>query len=154
MLLLSNQKILVAYYTRTNNTQKVAENIATKLNAELDRIFDINDYSGIIGFIRAGYEAISGNKTTITTTKDPSEYDLVIVCSPVWSGTVPPAIRSYFDKFNVPQSAFLFTCGSSKNNIKNLPLTTNSVRTIYKIETLDIKNNDFTNQIKEFIGML
>jgi len=152
--MLDNRNILVAYYTRTNNTEKVAKKLASKLKANLDQISDINDYSGILGFIKAGYSAYSKRTTNINTNEDPSDYDLVIICSPVWSGTIPPAIRTYCQEFDIPQSAWLLTCGNPNTTVKNLPLTTNSVRTIYKMDALKIKDNDFKDELKEFIAMM
>lgn len=152
--MLDDRNVLVAYYTRTNNTEKVAKKLVSKLKADIDQISDINDYSGILGFIKAGYSAYAKRTTQINTSKDPSEYDLVIICSPVWSGTIPPAIRTYCQEFDIPQSAWLLTCGNPNTTVKNLPLTTNSVRTIYKMDALKIKDDDFEDELKEFLAMM
>ncbi|MFP4457232.1 MAG: flavodoxin family protein [Clostridia bacterium] len=152
--MLGNKNILVSYYTRTNNTEKVANKLSKKLKADIDQIFDINDYSGIIGFIKAGYSAYTKRTTNINTNQDPSDYDLVIICSPVWSGTIPPAIRTYCQEFDIPQSAWLLTCGNPNTTVKNLPLTTNSVRTIYKMDALKIKDDNFEDELKEFLAMM
>jgi len=152
--MLDNKKVLVSFYTRTNKTEKVAKDLASRLKADIDQIIDIKDYSGIIGFIKAGFAAFSKRTTQIQTSKDPSKYDLVIICSPVWSGTIPPAIRTYCNDFEIPQSAWLFTCGDPKTTVKGLPLTTNSVRTIYKMDSLKIEKNEYQDELKEFISMI
>jgi len=152
--MLDNKNILVSFYTRTHKTEKVAKELAKKLKADIDQILDIKDYSGIIGFIKAGYAAFSKKTTNIQTSKDPGDYDLVIICSPVWSATIPPAIRTYCRDFEIPQSAWLFTCGDPKTTVKNLPITTNSVRTIYKMDSLKIEKDEYQDELREFIAMI
>jgi len=47
-------KTLVAYYSRTGNTKKVAVEIAKNLKADIDEIIDKKDRSGMIGWIIGG----------------------------------------------------------------------------------------------------
>ncbi len=46
--------------------------------------------------------------------KLPSDYDTIIVGTPVWAGHYAPAIRSYLDKFDFSGKnvGFFATCGS------------------------------------------
>jgi flavodoxin len=95
---------LITYYTRTGNTEKVAEKIAEKFDAEREKIIDKKKRTGIIGWIRAGYDAIKGNLTEIEPIKkDPDDYDLILLGTPVWAGRSTPAIKTYIannkDKF-------------------------------------------------------
>lgn len=105
-------KILVAYYSRTGNTRKASQIIANTLNADVDEIMDKKSRKGILGFLRAGYDATRGNTTEITYTKDPENYDIVIIGSPVWNGRVTPAVRTYLirNKEKMKKAAFFITC--------------------------------------------
>ena len=51
--------VLVAYYSRTNITKKVAEEIAEKLNADIEEINPKVNYKGKIGYVRGGKDALS-----------------------------------------------------------------------------------------------
>jgi len=99
-----NMNCLIAYYTRTGNTEKVAKKIAEKFDADLEKIIDMKKRTGIIGWIRAGYDAIKENLTEIEPIKkDPHNYDLVVLGTPIWAGRATPAIKTYVkstkDKF-------------------------------------------------------
>ena len=76
-------KILVAYYSRNGHTKKVAEIIADTLNADIDEIKDKKSRKGIIGFLIAGYDATRGKATDINFSKNPADYDVVILGGPV-----------------------------------------------------------------------
>lgn len=96
---------LIAFYTRTGNTKKVAEMIAERLNSEIEQIVDTTKRGGLWGWLKSGYHATMKKMTEIEElNKDPSSYDLVILGSPVWNKRMTPAIRTYItnnkDKFN------------------------------------------------------
>lgn len=96
----SAKKILVVYYSRTGNTKVVAEEIASMLNADVEQIVDMKDRSGKLGAIGAGKDATFKNETEILTTKkNPADYDLVVLSTPVWSWNVTPALRTYINKY-------------------------------------------------------
>ncbi len=88
-------KILIAYYSRTEHTKQVAEQIAKILEADLDEIKDEKSRKGIKGFLVGGHDALKKKATKIKFTQDPADYDLVILGTPVWVGTATPAIRTY-----------------------------------------------------------
>ncbi|MBP1912836.1 flavodoxin family protein [Thermococcus stetteri] len=105
-------KTLVVFYSRSGTTKRVAEELAKALNADVDEVIDKKSRRGIIGFLRAGYDATRGKTTEIEFTKDPSNYDLVIVGIPVWNGRVTPAIRTYLlrNRGRIKGAVFFATC--------------------------------------------
>ena len=89
-------KTLVVYYSRTGNTRQLAKSVAAALNADIERVVDLKPRKGILGCIGAAFDALLGRTTRLKKTeKKPSDYDLVVFGTPVWAGTVAPAIRSY-----------------------------------------------------------
>lgn len=88
-------KILIAYFSKTGNTKRVAIDLAKKLNAETDEIIDLQERQ----FLNKGRDAAKGLLTKIKTTKNPSDYDLVIIGSPVWAFNSTPATRTYITNF-------------------------------------------------------
>lgn len=73
----------------------MGELIAQKLHADIDEIIDQKNRKGFLGFIFGGRDAMKENLTEITVTKNPADYDLVIIGTPVWAGSSTPAFRTY-----------------------------------------------------------
>jgi flavodoxin len=92
-------KILVVYFSRTGVTEKISELIAVALNADKEKLVDKKDRSGTWGYLVAGKDAGFGNETEIEPVKhNPSDYDLVIIGTPIWAWSMTPAIRTYINQ--------------------------------------------------------
>lgn len=92
----SGKKVLVVYTSQGSNTRRVAEDVAALLGAEVERVVDRKKRSGFFGFFSAGGDALSRKLTDIEpTVKDPADYDLVVLGTPVWAGNITPAMRTY-----------------------------------------------------------
>ena len=89
-------KSLVAYYSRTNVTKKLAENIAGKTDADIEEIIPKVNYQGKIGYARGGKDAIQEKIIDLKDLKhDPADYDMVYIGGPVWAGKASNPIISY-----------------------------------------------------------
>lgn len=113
---LKSTKILMVYYSRTGTTKQVATELAVMLGADTEEITDTKNRRGFFGYLGGGRDA-SGKKTTVIRPlqKDPAEYDLVVLATPVWAWTVTPAMRTYLmqTKGKIRKAAFLCTMGGS-----------------------------------------
>ncbi len=137
-------KALVAFYSRTGNTKRVGEEIARCLIAEIDEIIDRKERKGIKGLLGSGKDAIFKNPTEIETKKNPEEYELVIIGSPVWAGRLVPAVRTYLSRNKFKNTAFFCTysnqTGKSFEEMENLskkPVGTLGVRDKYIEESIE-----------------
>lgn len=93
---------LVVFYSRTGKTEFVAEEIAEQLDSDVEIIIDKKNRDGIMRWIEAGVEAIIEAETEIEPTQhSPSNYDLIVLGSPVWSGRISPAIRTYLNNHDL-----------------------------------------------------
>lgn len=137
-------KKLVVYYSSTGNTRKVAEDIASKLDCDIDIIVDKNNVG----------ENVKEKFIEIDYKKAPSKYDMVIIGTPVWAFNIPPAIRTYLDKNSFNKVAFFSTCGLIKGFVfsmmkkysKNKPLAKMCLR------QSELKKTDKTSKkINKFI---
>lgn len=90
--------VLVVFYTRTENCRKIAEQISTKLNCDIDEIIDSKKWKGIFGFMVAGFNAVFERETRISYKRNPQNYDVVVIVSPIWASKAPPAIRTYINE--------------------------------------------------------
>jgi hypothetical protein len=106
--------VLVAYYSRSGHTKRLARAIATALDADLEEIHDPTDRSGLLGYLRSGLEAYAGVLAGVEhPRRDPTDYDVVVVGTPVWSMSVSTPVRTYLwhERERLPQVAFAATLG-------------------------------------------
>jgi len=106
-----SKKILVAFYSRSGHTEKAANIIAKYFNVEMDKIEDKKSRKGIIGFLKAGYDATFEKTTNINYSKNPADYDIVILGGPIWNGRITPAVRTYLlkNRDNIKKAVFFAT---------------------------------------------
>lgn len=110
----SNHKVLVVYYSRTGSTRKIAQDIAKQMDADLEEISDQKKRTGLLGFVLGGRDAMTKKETCISgMRKNPAEYDLVILGSPIWGGNITPALRTYINQYgdSIRSTAFFFSSG-------------------------------------------
>ena len=89
-------KVLVVYYSRTGHTQLVAEKLAKKFNADLERLIDKKKRVGFIEFLAAAKDAVSRKTTVIDLLKHtPKDYEIILIGGPSWNGHVTPAVRTF-----------------------------------------------------------
>ncbi|MBN1357891.1 NAD(P)H-dependent oxidoreductase [Candidatus Bathyarchaeota archaeon] len=94
-------KTLVVYYSRTGKTKFVAEKVATALKADIEEVVDMKNRNGRFGFLKSGYDATRGNETEIKETQNsPSNFDLVVIGTPVWNSRPASAISTYLKRNN------------------------------------------------------
>jgi len=92
-------KTLVVYYSRTGKTRFVAEKVAAELKADIEEVVDLKNRSGRFGFLKAGYDATRGNETeTGETQKLPSDFNLIVVGTPVWNSRPASAVSTYLKR--------------------------------------------------------
>jgi len=93
-------KILVTYYSQTSNTKAVAEEIAKKLDADIEEIVAVNPYDGDFNAtIERGLKELEqGILPEIKPiAADISKYDVVFIGFPVWFGTYAPPISTFLE---------------------------------------------------------
>ena len=107
---------LVAYYSRTGSNKTVAEAIAEKLGAETDEIVDLTKRGGVIGWLKSGRAAMKGSDTQVESSKDPAQYDTIVIGGPIWAGHLTPAIRTYVRDRDLAgkRLAFFFVSGKGE----------------------------------------
>src|SRR5512139_1438036 len=89
-------KTLVAYHTRTAFTRRVAEAIARRVPADLDEISVTRERSGPVGYARCALEAMAEVPTSIQLPeRNPADYDLVVIGTPVWFWSLSSPMRAY-----------------------------------------------------------
>lgn len=109
-------KTLIVFYSRTGTTRKVAEKLAEIIGEETEEIIDAKNRSGAKGYLLAGRDAMRKRLTELKAVgKNPAEYDLVIIGTPIWAWTVSAPVRTFLEKYkdNLNRVAFFCTMGGS-----------------------------------------
>jgi flavodoxin len=109
-------KILVVYYSRSGNTKKIADALATKLPADKKRVKDYKKRSGTIEMLCTLYQVLLAKPSHIKRLKvDMSQYDLIILGTPVWMMRLASPMRALInsEKYSLKKIAFFCTENSS-----------------------------------------
>ena len=88
----------VVYFTRTNVSKRVAQKIAEKLSCPIVQITDHKNWSGLFGYIKAGFYSTINKDVKIELLGDPGQPDVYIVVTPLWAGGIAPAGKAFLKK--------------------------------------------------------
>ncbi len=107
---------LVVYYSLTGNTARVATDLAAKLDADLESIRDRGHGVGFWAALKAGYDAMKDRPARIDPLqRDPADYALTLIGTPVWGWKMTPAVRAYLQQTagRLHDVAFFVTSGNT-----------------------------------------
>lgn len=105
------KRILVVYHSRTGYTRRVALDLAERLGADLDVIRIVQPMHGPVGYAMCAVEALAGLAPALRRqAKDPADYDLVVVGTPVWFWSLASPVRSWLESFSRRGRRFAFFC--------------------------------------------
>lgn len=109
-------KILVVFYSRTENTARLAQKISDLLGADSDRIVSKASYDGWLGYWRGAFHSLNDERVAIEDAKlSPASYDVVTVGGPVWGGRIASPVRTYLRQHGADfkSAAFFVTQGGA-----------------------------------------
>jgi len=147
-------KTLIVYYSRYGNTKKIAHAISKNFHSNIEEIQDMKDRSKLVNwFMSASNEELKTPTKIKTPEKNPSDYNLVIIGTPIWDG-ITPAIKEYLKmyKSKFKKVAFFSTFGASADDafykmekiINKKPIATLGV------QDRQITKKEYKNRVKEF----
>ena len=108
-----NGKILVAYFSHSGNTKKIAEEIQSKTGGELFEIKTVNAYSDDYDTVldEAKKELNDNARPELSdSVKDMAQYQTVIIGYPIWWGDMPMAVYSFLDEYDLSGKTVLPFC--------------------------------------------
>ena len=120
-------KVLVLYYSQTSNTKTVAQEIATRLDADIEKISLVEPYDtafqATIDRCKADRE--KGILPEIKPLKaNIADYDWIFIGYPIWFGTYSPPIASLLDKIDLSGKFVVPFCtfgsGGLESSVKDL----------------------------------
>jgi flavodoxin len=123
-------KALVVYYSLSGSNEALARLIAERLGADIEGIAG-GSLEGL-GMPLTAMKSFLKIKSGVPPLKhDPVAYDLVVLASPVYAGSIPSQVRGFLDKYkkDFKAVAFASVSGSGSN-----PKAREDVRKIVKKE--------------------
>ena len=109
-------RYLVAYYSWTGQTEKVANLIAETLSADVEHIKDITARGGPLAFPAAVLASVLKRSPPILqATKAIADYEVVLLGCPVWASNMATPMRTFImrENPNIKQVALFCTLGGS-----------------------------------------
>jgi len=94
--------------------------IADALGADKEEIKELNGRGGPLGLLRLGREASERKPAQVKPLQaNPADYDLIVVGTPVWAGTVSSPVRGFLDRYKeeLHRVAFFCTLGGDNPNM-------------------------------------
>ncbi len=151
-------KILITYYSRTGMNESICKTLQSKLECEIESIIDTKNRKGLWGFITGGFDAAFRVKPKIKPIeKDPANFDLIIIATPIWAGVMAPAIRTYvFDnKIKFKKVAFVSVSGNGADNLKAVTdfenLSNQKVIACLLLSEKEVKQRIQQEKLKDFV---
>ena len=94
-------KTLCLYFTRTNTTKEIMENVARILGADVAEYTDGKDRSGFFGYVGACFATLNNtiSKVSIKGEVDLTSYDRVLIGMPVWAEGPCAIGRAFIKKY-------------------------------------------------------
>lgn len=102
-------KILVAYYSGTGSNRYLAERFAKSLEADIEEIKPSIGFRPWLMFLSM-LDLPSGIKSMLS---QPSDYDAVVLCGPIWMGKLISPLRGFIKKLSpvIKTLYFAASCG-------------------------------------------
>ena len=121
------QKVLVLYYSQTSNTKVVAEEIASKLGADIEEIVPVEPYDGdfqatIARCMKEREEEVIPEIHPIQA--DLSAYNIIFLGYPIWFGTYAPPVNAFLNQVDLSGKKVVPFCtfgsGGLESSVKEL----------------------------------
>ncbi len=115
----SGEKILIAYFTRSGNTEKLADMIAdktggTKFRIETETAYP-QDYDAVLE--QASEEKEQNARPLLKTrVEDMSDYATVFLGYPIWFGDTPMAIHTFLESYDFNGKKIIPFCTSGSSS--------------------------------------
>ena len=118
------ENVLVAYFSATGNTEKIANHIQTILDADLYEIvpdvpYTSEDLNYSNSTCRANQEQNdpSARPAIASTLENPEDYDVVFLGYPIWWGQAPKIISTFLGSYDFGESTIVPFCTSGSSGI-------------------------------------
>lgn len=138
-------KILVVYFTVTGNNKLLAEMVSKKLGADLEAISTPRKYKGFFGMFRMMSDGKKPESIPLDTmSKNPADYDLTILCAPVWGGHLGGPAKAFLlkQRGSIKKLAAILSVGGGLGGNPTIAPDIESAAGIQAIKVTELALND------------
>jgi flavodoxin len=151
--------VLVVSYSLGGTTRVVADEIATALSADTHEIQEARKRSGMMQYFLAGLESLAKGLPAIRSDCDPGGYELVVLGTPVWAGSMASPMRSFLfsNHGKINNVACFCTMGGrgAEGTLQEMQLLSGAEKAIsYSAREADVHNGAYRPGLEEFIAAL
>lgn len=145
---------LVVYYSFEGSTRLIAQTIATALDADILECRPIKDISskGLMKYVWGGRQVVFKKRPQLEPLeKNPTEYETIIIGTPVWAFTYAPAIRTFLSEVTLHQKKIAVFCcheGAKGNTLEHLEEALSKNTIIGETDFLNVMKDKEENIIK------
>ena len=156
---LGPKKILVAYFSFTNNSKAIAESMADVLGADTYQITpseaytsdNNNYYDSSTRAYQEQYGPASA-RPAINATLGSTDYDIVLLGFPIWYGKVPRVMLTFLDTYDLSGKVVIPFCTSGSSGISTAQTELQSTYSTVKWKTGARLNGYTTEQLKTWLS--
>ena len=156
----ANKNILVAYFSATGTTKRVAENLAKATGGDLYKIKPVKAYTNADlnwhdSNLRTSVEMNNPKSRPEIITGDLSieNYDTIYLGFPIWWGTAPKVVHTFLEKYDFSGKKIVIfaTSGSSGlgNTANTLKQSVSKTTTIVEGDVLN--SNPSVEELKQWV---
>lgn len=156
---LGPKKILVAYFSFTNNTQVIATSMADILGADTYQITpseaytsDNNNYYDSSTRAYQEQYGLASARPAINTTLSSTDYDAVLLGFPIWYGKAPRVVLTFLDTYDLSGKVVIPFCTSGSSGISTAQTELQSTYSTVKWKTGARLNGYTTEQLKTWLS--
>lgn len=149
----SAKKMLVIYYSFEGNTRLIAEAVAHEIKADILELKVKNDIKtkGFLKFFWGGKQVVQKKTPELLPfSKDPAEYDVIFIGTPVWAYTFAPALRTFFKDVKLKDKKIVLFCtheGSPAKTFENMKKELEGNDIISESDFVDVLKNPQQNSL-------
>ena len=121
-----NKKALVIYYSLEGNTEIIAKKIAATVKSDILFLKPKKEMKskGFMKFVWGGRQVMLKKEPELLPfEKNPEDYDILIIGTPVWMATFTPPLRSFFKSIDLKSKKAVLFCthdGGPGKTIENM----------------------------------
>ncbi len=153
-------KILTVYYSRTGTTKGIGEEIVGELQCDMEEIFDTQNRKHFWGWLKSGYQASRKKLTTLKPINvDPSDFDLVIIGTPIWNRHLSVPTRTYLSETASKLKKVAFFCteggrGGERAFSEMETVCDKEPLAVLELTRKEIKEKLYNEKLQEFIEII
>lgn len=141
-------KVLVVFHSRSGYTRRIAQALARRLDADIEEVKIVQPMGGLVGYALCAIEALTGLTPALRPLqKNPANYELVVIGTPVWFWSLSSPVRSWIEQ-NVVSHRVAFFCTMGGSGAQRVFATMKRLTGKVPVETLALTDAQVMHHVE------